>query len=473
MLSKVRRFVRNSGLFCPGDAVLVAVSGGADSVALLHCIAELAPSLKLQPTVVHLDHGIRGKAGQKDADFVSQQAGSLHIPHVIGKARVPVVAARRGISIEMAAREARYTFFARVAKETGATCVATAHTADDQAETVLLRIARGAGSTGLGGIRAESLHHGIRIVHPMLHVTRPEVIAFLTRRGIEWREDSSNSDDAFMRNRVRNEILPILEKRLNPGIREALCRAAEISADEDEWVESIAEDIYSRCVVPTAERPRGAPVLSIPLVRALPRGARRRVIRSWMMNCGVTVEHLGFDAVERVNALLDSRSGSGTVPVHGTFTVNREYDRLLWTDTKKLIVPTKFKRTVAVPGETLLNEQGLRIVITNETGILKQKSAVPGLLPAWASINVSAVGRKRLQIRSWQRGDRIRPMGVPGSKKLQDIFVDAKIPAAQRPNIPIFECGEAIVWVPGYRVARGWEVPTPSSPALHIRVERT
>ncbi|MDP6524937.1 MAG: tRNA lysidine(34) synthetase TilS [Kiritimatiellia bacterium] len=472
MLSKVHKFARHNGLLCPGDTVLVAVSGGADSVALLHCLAELSSSLEIRLTVAHLDHCIRGKAAQKDADFVSQQADALGLPHVAGKARVPALAKRMGISIEMAAREARYNFFARVAKETGATCVATAHTADDQAETVLLRLARGAGASGLGGIRAESAHHGIRVVHPMLQVTRSEVIAFLTKRKIEWREDLSNADDAFLRNRVRNEIMPILEEKLNPGMRDALCRSAEISSDENEWIDSIISDIYNDCTTGVAEQPGGGPVLSSSMLKARPKGARRRVIRLWLTKCGVPAERLGFDTVERVDALLSSRSGSGSFPVHGTCIVRREYDRLLWTDTEKMIAPSEFRQTITVPGETLLNGQGLRVVVTRETGVLKQKNAKAGVLPAWASINAVTVGRKRLRLRSWQSGDRIRPMGVPGSKKLQDVFVDAKVPASQRCRIPILECGGTIVWVPGYRVARGWEVPTPSSRAIHISINR-
>lgn len=471
MLSKVRSFARRNGLFSPGDEVCLAVSGGADSMALLHCMAHLAPSLGLQLTVLHLNHCIRGEEARADAEFVSSQADSLDLRCVVERRNVPALARRKGISIEMAAREARFRFFARVARESGASSVATAHTADDQAETLLLRLARGAGTSGLGGIRPHSIHHGMRVVHPMLTVIRAEVIAFLKRRAIEWREDSSNEDTAFLRNRVRHEILPTIERLLNPSVRSALCRSAEIRAAEDDWMGTLVSDIYTDCCIP-GKKGIEPDKLVVSRLSTQPKAARRRVILSWLQKVNAPAEYLSFDVIERVDKLVRGRKGSGSVPIFGTLTVAREYDSLLWKDEGTVIHSPGFDQQLANPGETLINDYGLRVTVNHETGILRQVGSKPGMLPAWASINAATVGRRKLKLRSWRAGDRIRPMGVPGSKKLQDIFVDAKIPASQRCSIPVLECSGTIVWIPGYRVARGWEVPSASSPALHIRIER-
>ena len=234
MLEKTQHSVRKHGLIRRGQHVLVAVSGGADSVAMLLALDELKRLLGIRLTVAHLNHHIRGNEAKKDAEFVRKLAAGLKIPFVGGDADVPRLAKSRGLSIEMAAREARYEFLADAARKKGADVIATAHTADDQAETVLLKLCRGAGSRGLSGIPRETTINGVRVVRPLLDVTRVEIESFLRRKKQAWREDRTNRDTAYLRNRVRHELLPMLESKLNPGIREALLRTADILREEDD-----------------------------------------------------------------------------------------------------------------------------------------------------------------------------------------------------------------------------------------------
>ena len=476
MIRKIRTAIRTHNLFSSGDRVLAAVSGGADSVCLLHALHELAPDLALDLTVAHLDHRLRGAASRGDAKFVTDLAAGLGVPCVTGSSDVRRRARRKGLSLEMAAREARYEFFARCAREVGAGVVATAHTADDRAETVVLKLVRGAGAAGLGGIARDTVLRGLRVVRPMLDISRSDIEAFLKQRGVSWREDASNSDVSFLRNRVRHEVLPLLESRLNPSLRRALCRTAEVLSQEERWIDDIVDGLARICTArePGRGKARGKvcpEVLIADTLRAVGLAPRRRVIRRWLMSNGVPAECVGFDAVARVNGLTGADATGSTVDVGGGWTVTNRYGKLVLAAGVARVPSAAFRERVAIPGETVLPDAGLRVETWPEGGVEKPGRTRAGELPARASISRAAVGRRGLYVRSWRHGDRIRPLGLKGSKKVQDIFVNDKVPPEQRGCIPLFECAGEIVWLPGYRVARGWEVTDESTPALQMRVE--
>jgi tRNA(Ile)-lysidine synthase len=457
--------VRKQGCFLPGETVLVATSGGKDSMALLELMAALAHTLDISIVVAHLNHGIRGQDAIQDAESVATAARRLKLPCHCATARVAVRARNRGISIEMAARDARYAFFRKICRQTDATCIATAHTADDQAETLLLKLARGAGSGGLAGIPPISTHHGLRLVRPLLAFTGKELCHYLRACDLTWREDASNTDPTFLRNRVRAEILPLLEERLNPSIRDALTRTADILRQEDEWMQAMTESSLKQCSVAgfrTAE-------LQVPLLAALPPAALRRVLILWLSTCGVDNTDINYRRLTSLTRLVLSHRGSGQVQLPGNLLATRQGGWLSLdhaeTNTKAPLpicpIP-RGKHTHRLP------EWGLKVTLERRTGVLKPTCPGPGILPACASISAKAVARHRLSIRAWRPGDRMRPLGMHGSRKLQDIFVDAKVPPSQRDRIPLLICGNEIVWIPGYRVAQGWEVAHPADPALHV-----
>jgi tRNA(Ile)-lysidine synthase len=198
----------------------------------------------------------------------------------------------------------------------------------------------------------------------------------------------------------------------------------------------------------------------------------RRVLRLWLVSAGVAPEWIGFDAVGRLEGLVAQRKGTGSVDVGGGWVVRRAYRRLtVGRDSKEAGAGTRYRAAVRVPGEALLPEAGLRVVTWFDAGVVKERGRGPGRLPARASISARAVGRRKLFVRSRVPGDRMRPLGLGGSKKIQDIFVDAKVPDSLRCRAPIVECAGRIVWVPGYRVAEGWDVRDPSARALQILVE--
>ena len=464
MFRNIAETIRSRGLLQPGDLVVVAVSGGADSVALLYALHHLRRPLGVALAVAHLDHGIRGRAGAADAAFVLQLAWKLGLPCITGRADVPALARRSKMSLEMAAREARYLFLAGAARELGATCVATAHTSDDQVETVVLRLARGAGSRGLAGIPFRTVYDGVPVIRPMREVPHAWAVDFLRRHGLKWREDRTNRELRFLRNRVRHKVLPFLEEQLSPRLREALQRTSDIIAGEDEWMDAEARKALGSCRT-------GSAALSVRKVRQLPLAMKRRVLRAWLVDEGVAAERLDYDLAERVERLLAAKGGTRVAVLPGGRRVVRVYDSLR-VERVDVQPAGGFRAVLKIPGTTKIAEAGLRIEASRARGILRARGAQIGRYPVAATVSLAAVGKSPVLIRSWRPGDRIRPLGMEGSKKIQDVLTDLKVPAADRGRVPIFECRGEIIWLPGYRVARGWEVPSPDSPCLRLRMCR-
>lgn len=454
-----------------GARILVAVSGGADSMALLHVLKSLAPRRRWRLTVAHLHHGIRGRAAGRDVSFVKAAARALRLPCVVGKADVPALASRDGDSIEMAARRARYAFLAGVAGRVRAEVVVTAHTGDDQAETFFLKVFRGAGRGALGGIRAvvplAELAPGVRVspgrevVRPLLGACRGEILDYLRRQGIAWREDDSNADPAYLRNRVRHELLPLLEQGYSTGIRDVVRKTMEVLAAEDEWMDLLARELADRCRVGGA--------LDGTMLASHPLAARRRAIRLWLMGAGVPEALVDFDRVASVDGLLGRKSGSQSLDIGMGYRVIRSYTQLT---VRQGTVPVVFRTRLRIPGETVIPEIGVRVTASLGRGIARERGGVAGALPAMATVDAGVWRRRVMVVRSRQAGDRMQPYGMTGTKKVQDILVDAGVPRGERDGVPVFECGDEIIWIPGYRIADGWAVAKDDSRVLKLTVAR-
>jgi tRNA(Ile)-lysidine synthase len=469
--NQVLAAVRDHGLLRPGEGVVVAVSGGADSMALLLALAALSERLGIRLVVAHLDHGIRGTVGRADAAFVRAAARRLGLPYVLGRTNVSLSARRQGLSLEMAGRKARYDFLFRAARVRGCQAVATAHTADDQAETVLLRLLRGAGPRGLSGIPRISIQKNIRLIRPLLDLTRQDVEAFLRHRGATWREDASNRDLTIPRNRLRHEILPLLERLFNPRLRESLRRTANILREEDAWLEDLTRSHIQAC----ATRLNGRPALTRASLAALPVAACRRVILAWLREQRLAEESLDFEIVERVRGLLLPQAGRGSATLPGNARVRRVGDKIVFE--KPALGPSHaavaYRAVLPVPGRVRLSGTGWVASARLAPGITRDKAGTPGHLPAKASLDAVAIAKSPLIIRSWEPGDRMRPLGMAGTRKLQDIFTDAKVPRAQRHRIPIVTCRDIIIWIPGFHIAEGWQVRDATRPAVQLAIRRT
>lgn len=452
---EVGRFLVAAGI--PDGAVLVAAcSGGADSVALARALGALAPRHGWRIIVAHLDHGLRGRAGADDAVWVARQARAWGFQSTTGRAglaRVP----RHGLSVEMVARRARYRFLVRAARACGAHAILTAHTADDQAETVLLKLCRGAGPAGLAGIPPDGRQAGARVLRPLLALTRAEIVAYLTARGQAWREDASNADRRFLRNRVRHELLPALAAALNPRVRQALARAAAVMREEQAWHATLAADA---CATAARDPER----LPASLFCAAPVALRRRLLLTWLRAAGVPSARI---TAARLQA-LDALPSGGRLALPGGRAVRREADGAL----QLMRAPSRTRRLrprrIAASGMTDLPDWGLRVETRLAAGLTRARAAF-GDWPAAATLAPRAA-KARLVLRAWRPGDRIRLLGMDGHRKLQDVFTDAKVPRAARARLPVLVCGDEIVWVPGYRVAADWAVTDPRARNLQIRI---
>lgn len=461
MLQILQRAIDEHGLLRGIEHLLVAVSGGADSMGLLHGLVRLRRRYRLRLTVGHLDHRLRGGESAADARFVAEQAAGLGLDVVCEASDVRDLATRRRWSLEEAAREARYAFLARTCRAVAADGVATGHTRDDQAETVLMMLIRGAGPRGIRGVDRLSMRWGVRVIRPLLECGRDDILRFLRAEGLAWRDDASNRDERFLRNRVRHEILPLLIRRGNPGVVDVLVRTADVFGEEDAWLQRLAAERLVRCRDPKAN---GG--LRVPLLRNEPQALRRRIVRQWLQEEDVGAARLDFALIERVVKLLDSESGTKRVPLGIGSWVERRYDRLIIERGRSagddIDVP------VPLPG--VVCDQGWRIETRWDAGFRRPSGQQVGVLPAEGWIRRDKILAGALSVRNWRRGDVIRPLGLSGSIKLQDVFVNAKVPRALRDRVPLLVCGDEVVWVPGYRVARGWEVPDADAPSLHIRV---
>ena len=417
----IRGTLDRHNLIPEGKRVVVGVSGGADSIALLRGFQ----TLEIPVMVAHLNHQLRGAESDADEAFVR----SLGFPTVVKSVDVKTLAETTGQSIEMAARQARHDFFA----EFEDSVIALAHHADDQTETFILKLVRGAGTEGLCGMPYFQLLENLQLIRPMLDISRTEIFRWLEESNFVWREDSSNADERFLRNKVRHTILPMLGNELNPNIRETILRTMDILREENQWMEEMIADSQ-------------LPIADLPLA------AKRRKLRNWLFKQGA--ESADFETVEHILKQMDAGEGSTLFELNSRQRVVMEYGKPRFEDMD--FQPAK-------DSWTLSTETG--------TGWIKDESRI-GELPAVASVNAKTIGDSDVSVRNWLPGDRMAPLGMKGRRKIQDILTDLKVPKAQRKNVPVVVCREEIIWIPGYRIARGWELQTDTDNAIHFKLER-
>jgi len=408
-----------------GERVLVALSGGPDSVALLGALQRLAHRQGIGLQAAHFNHRWRGAEADRDQACAVAVAAQLGLECVVGTA----AGAWRGSNLEAHAREQRYAFLEEVATVRGCSKIATGHTLDDQAETVLLRLLRGSGWDGLAGIRP--VRDG-RIVRPLIDCSRAAVLAFLDSAGLPYCEDSSNADRRFLRNRVRHEVLPLLHL-INPEASRHLAAVADILAGEAAVLEAQIAPLLR-----AGSEPDGG--LAITAVRAVSPALAPRLVRAWLRDQRGDLLRLGAAHVRAVVDLAHGSRPNAQVRLPGGRIVVREYQRLrlqAWT------VPEMTSAQVIVPGTTVNLENGWRI----SAALVPIPTAMPGDL--WSLVADADALAAPLIVRGVRAGDRIRPLGMRGHRKLQDVFVDRKLPVAQRRGRPVVETGGEVLWVPG------------------------
>jgi tRNA(Ile)-lysidine synthase len=436
---RILAYIREQRLIRAGDRVAVAVSGGADSVALLRALLELRAELGIVLAVAHFNHGLRGEQSDADEAFVADLAKQHELEFFAGHANVRDHAAARKLSIETAARELRYQWLGQLARDHRFDCIATAHTRDDQAETVLLKFLRGAGTRGLAGIypalTAVNDDEDARIVRPLLRVGRDEVEAYLSALDQGWREDETNLDRRFQRNRVRHELLPLLEREYNPNIRVILNELADVSRAEEEYWESLVQK-SGAVAQPDELRLRGFAELPIAL--------QRRLLRRFAEQSGPALD---FEHVEKLRRCAVGESLRVELP--GGRIVARENDRLRLCKAEGGSAGA-YQYVLPIPGEITIVELEVTLratIVTEEFA----RELLPGVL---LTRNLLA---PELMVRNWNPGDRYWPAHRGAEEKLKRMFAEARIPAERRPTWPLVLNGNDIVWVQGLPVASAYE----------------
>ena len=456
--SILARTIQRHGLLPAGCHAVLGVSGGADSVALLYALHRLQPRFDFALTVAHLHHGLRGKEADRDAEFVQELARKLGLPFVLQRVDVSAAARDQRCSVEMAGREARYAFLFRVARQVGADRVVTAHHADDQAETLLLRLLRGASPAGLGGMDFQSTWPDGLLIRPMLEVDHAQALAFLRAHRLRWREDASNNDTAILRNRVRHVVMPFLQKQFGAPVRDALVRTSAILRDEQAWIEGLVE-ASGRVVLARDGGLREGPW------RRLPLALQRRLAVRWLREQGVDPARIDFALIERVTEWIGGETSRLSLPGRqllersgGIIRFQKASRSTPSHDVVEMLVPSKAAGTNA--SWTLTTKSGL--------GFRREPARRPGPGLFKAQLSEARRAGAPLLVRTRRPGDRMRPWGLTGTVKLQDVLVDLKVPAAWRDRIPVVLCRGEIVWLPGYRIARDWAVRGPLDPSVHL-----
>lgn len=434
MVERVVQFMRSQELLQKRQHVVVACSGGADSLALLDILLALRQAWQITVTVAHFEHGIRGAASRADAAFVESFARAHGVPCVLGAADVPARAREQGLSLELAARELRYAFLWKTVDAVGADVLATAHHADDQAETVLMRVLRGTGTAGLAAMRARGGKGG-RQIRPLLSVTRAEIERYCAAQGLAYRHDAMNDCADYTRNDLRLNVLPYLRAHGNPHATRALCQLAEVAAAEDDCLEEVLSARWQELSCEGGTALRCAPLCALPLA------LRRRALRRLWREAGEE-QDLGFRHVEALcHIALIGRTGSSLALPHGR-RAQVSYGRLFLAAPKRQgrAAETAF---VQIPGVTHWGALSVRTEVLSvppmDTGDASEGAFYFSCPPAGQA----------LVLRTRQAGDYMRL--ATGRKKLKDILIDDKIPREARDILPLLAAGSEILWIVGRR----------------------
>jgi tRNA(Ile)-lysidine synthase len=454
LIKTVKSTVAKYSMLKPGEAVLVGISGGADSIALIHILMKLSHDFDLRLAIAHLNHSLRGEESDRDAEFVMSVAENLNLRRYIKKIDVKKFSKYHKLSIEEAGRILRHKFLNDTALLHGFDKIALGHQKDDTAETVLINILRGSGPQGISGIPPKR----DMFIRPLINVRRSDIECFLQAENISFMTDSSNNDPRYLRNRIRNSLIPLLAFDYNSDIVENLSRMAEIFRDEQSWLESIILALFER----TKLSEENAHIqLSIPDLKNMPSAAARRIIRKAVQELKGNLNGIGFKHMDAILKLIDSENKKNLVDFPGPVRIKRENDKLIIIRCKNKgrircndIKQPLFEYDINGPQTIFIKEIDHLLQLTELSSnqvIALKKSNFFTSDPNEAYIDMVSLCYP-ISVRTFRAGDRFRPLGLTGFQKLKKFFINNKVPLSERKKIPILECSGKIIWVAGYRI---------------------
>lgn len=471
-LNKVKMCIDKYGMIASGDIVIVGVSGGPDSLTLLYSLYYLREELDIDIVVAHLNHMIRGEEADREAVFVEYHAKRLGLPCTVKKVDVPGYMRKKGLSPQVAAREVRYRFFESELKKNSANKIALGHTANDQAETVLMRMMRGSGMKGLTGI--PPIRDGM-IIRPIIEMTRREIEDFLSVKGIEYVNDPSNLDFHYLRNKIRGDLIPVLAKDYNPKIIEILRNSAEILKDDEDYLSGYCKDIFHNLLI---EEKDGIVVLDASGLRDLHVALQRRVLRKGLEVLKGDLRRISGRHISDILRLVKMKTSNRYLDLPGNITVRYIYNRLYLSShgyVQFLIHQYPgygesihvSEEALTIPGATSIPNLNFKfdteIRDINDVDLDFNNNLK-------ALLDYEKTGGS-LWIRTRRAGDRFHPFGMSGSKKLKDFFIDERVPEEERDRILLLVSDNKIIWVVGMRVSEDVRLTDETKKVLIIDVE--
>ncbi len=458
LLQKIRRFIRQNEMLLGNERVLLAVSGGLDSMTMLDVMARIAPPMKIHLAVAHFDHGLRGEDSKSDADFVVEEARKRGLRTYVARGDVARIAAQSKLSVEDAARRVRYQFLSRVARKNDYSVVMTAHTANDNAETVVMNLMRGAGVSGLAGIPpTRSLVDAALLARPMLGVERHELVKYAADVELLWHEDASNSSTAHTRNRIRHELIPVLAE-FNPSIVSTLNSTASIMRGLEQYL--------SHAVGLAIEKVQGGMneerlELSITQLKHYLPAIQTEVIQR-LASKAFDIPPISYGAIERILGLLWKDPGA-KADVGAGITALRDRESLLLLNEPPPPVPYERKFSL---GESVQTDRFLL-----NTEVMDRKK-----VRFTRNSNIEYVDAdkipEQLILRSWREGDRFQPLGMVGEKKVSDFLTDIKVSVEKKKEVLVIADGDTVIWVCGLRLDDRYKVTSLTQTAVRLEVRR-
>jgi tRNA(Ile)-lysidine synthase len=456
MLVKVRSWIDKHKMLNDGEKIVVACSGGPDSLALLHILEGFRSEYNISIVAAHLDHMFRGEESAEEAEFVvafCRKRGIICYQEAID---VPQIIKETGMSDEEAGRVVRYQYLRQIAETIGGAKIATGHHRDDQAETVLLHMLRGAGSTGLRGIQPVNAD----IIRPLLSVSRAEIMMYCEEHDLQPQFDSSNGKTKYLRNRIRLSLLPELEKQYNSSIKDALCRTATIVGDEHEFIQDTAKKLWFT----VAEDYGDHIFINAKKMELIHIAVKREIFRMAIEKKQGCLTGISFYHVETLIEMLSSGRVGSIMQLPGGLTTSKSYEGLYIG--KNSMIPLEIVdyswQTLTVPGNTAIPKLGIQVVAKQRNSVARGQS------------NIAVFDEEDLVlplfVRTRLEGDRFQPLGLGGSKKLKDFFIDAKVPRHMRDSVPIICDGRGIIWVGGYRQGEIGKVTDKTKKFLEMRI---
>lgn len=451
IINSVERTIRLQRLFRPGDTLVVALSGGADSTALLDLLVRL-PGYNFKLIASHLNHCLRGAEADADQEFCRGMAARYNVPFEVRRVDVKSMASDSGLNLEDAGRRARIQFLDEIRTKFDAAAVVLAHHADDQAETVLMRLLRGSGMSGLSGMAFRNPRGYVR---PLLEISRAEIEQYLLGLGLEWRDDASNSDTIYLRNRIRHQLLPLLEE-YNPAIRSCLAATASVLSGDEELLVELTETAFD---VACRVEDDGI-VCSVAQLCTLKTALCRRVLRHAFRRLTGNLDGVSQRHVDALCGMLDSDRPNSRLSLPQAVTAVREYDLIVLKSTVGGDQGTGFELLITEPGLYRLPSGGaITVDLTAAASFPADSGSV--------CFDLATTPLPWL-VRTFRPGDRIRPFGMNGRKKVKDIFIDRKIPASERRRIPLLFCADDLIWIAGVCASESTRFVTPAASVVRV-----